>query len=105
MTPQHARPVPQRPWIGAALAAVPHVLILLVMVLMVGSNQGTDRAYAALIGVTEIYVVPVALVVALLLRLSSRWRTWSAGVVGMTLAGAVLVIILTLIVGNADTWR
>ncbi len=96
---------PQRPGIGVALAALPHALILVLMVLMVWGSQGTDRAYAALIGVVEIYVVPVALVVALVLRLSDRWRPWSAGVVGATVAGAAVVILATLIVGNGDTWR
>jgi hypothetical protein len=63
-----------------------------------------DRAYAALIGVGEIYVVPAGLAAALLLRLSRRRRAWSAGVAVSTLAGAAIVSIATLIVGAGATW-
>jgi hypothetical protein len=93
-----------RAWVGAALAAVPHVLILAIMGVGILDAEGTDRGYAALIGVGEIYVVPAALVVALLLRFSHRWRAWSAGVVAGTLSGTALVLIATLIVGDGSTW-
>ena len=89
---------------GAALAAVPHVLILVVMCVEVLRTDGDDRAYAALVGVGEIYVVPAGLVAGLVLRLSRRGRAWSAGVVVSTLVGAVVVVVATLVVGSGATW-
>jgi hypothetical protein len=89
---------------GAALAAVPHVLILVLMGVEIARTGGTDRGYAALFGVLEIYVVPGALLVALLLRSSRRWRAVSIGVVAGTLVGAVLVLIATMAVGSGAMW-
>src|SRR5690349_17996505 len=62
--------------------------------------EGVERGYAALIGFAELYVVPVALVVALCLRWSARLRARARPVVAATAAGAIVVVLATLIVGN-----
>lgn len=93
-----------RVWRGAVAAAIPHVLILVAMTLGVLSSKGVNRAYAAYLGFLELYVVPVAAVVALCLGLAPRRRAWCLPVVLSTLAGAAVVLIATLIVGNGGTW-
>jgi hypothetical protein len=94
-----------RSWVGASVAAVPHVLILALMAAGVASTEGVDRGYAALYGLLELYVVPVALLVAFVVRFVRRVRAWSVGIVRGTLGGAAVVVLATLIVGSGDTWR
>ena len=93
-----------RAWRGAVAAAIPHVLILVAMTLAVLSSEGVNRGYAAYLGYLELYVVPIAAVVALCLGLAPRQRAWCLPVVLSTLAGAAIVVIATLIVGNGATW-
>jgi hypothetical protein len=66
--------------------------------------EGKDRGYAALIGVAEIYVVPVGLAAALFLRFSRRKRVLAVGVAIGTLAGAAVVLVATFVVGAGATW-
>ncbi|MCY1145494.1 hypothetical protein OWR29_46465 [Actinoplanes sp. Pm04-4] len=92
-----------RAWRGAAAAAVPHVVILLAMMWGVLGADGADRAYAALYGLVELYVVPVAVVVTLFLAVSRR-RDARLPMAVVTLVGSVVVSLATLIIGNGSTW-
>lgn len=88
---------------GLALGAVPHVLILVLMVFEILKAEGTDRGYAALAGLFELYVVPIALIAAFVLRATRFWPL-SSGLVISTLVGALIVVLVMLIVGNGNTW-
>ena len=89
---------------AALVAAVPHVLILALMTLEILRTSGTDRAFAALYGFAEFWVIPPALLGALLLRLTTRWRAWPAGIMTSTIAGSILVAATMFIIGRAGTW-
>lgn len=93
-----------RVWFGAVVAAIPHVLILGAMTWGVLGSEGVSRAYAAYLGFLELYVVPVAAVVAVCLGLAPRRRAWCLPVVLSTLAGVAVVLVVTMIVGNGATW-
>ncbi|MEU4426500.1 hypothetical protein AB0F81_38250 [Actinoplanes sp. NPDC024001] len=93
-----------RPWVGAALAAVPHVILLAWMALLVAQSSGTDRVYASLIGLMELYVVPFALVAALITRFVPAVRGWAWPIAGTTVAGALLVFCVAMIVAQEGTW-
>jgi hypothetical protein len=95
---------PDRAWLGAVVAAVPHVLILAAMTIGVLGAEGTDRGYAALYGFAELWVLPVAAVAWAVLSLTPRGRPWRLPIVLTTAAGFVVVLIATLIVGNGATW-
>jgi hypothetical protein len=99
----HAAP-DDRAWVAGVAALVPHVLILAEMAIGIARAEGVERGYAALIGFAELYVVPAALVVALCLRWSSRLRARARPVAVATAAGAIVVVLATLIVGNGATW-
>lgn len=89
--------------LGLALGAAPHVLILALMVLEILNAEGTDRGYAALAGLFELYVVPIALIAAFVLR-ATRFRPLSSGLVISTLVGTLIVVLAMLVVGNGSTW-
>jgi hypothetical protein len=89
---------------GLLLGSIPHVLILVLMVLGIVDTEGDDRGYAALFGLFEIYVVPIAFIVAFVLR-STRFHRMSFGIVVSTIIGAIIVTLATLIVGDANTWE
>ena len=93
-----------RSWVGASVAAVPHVLILALMAMGIARAEGVDRGYAGLYGLLELYVVPVALLAAFGIRFVRRVRAWSVGIVCGTLGGAAVVVLATVIVGKGDTW-
>jgi hypothetical protein len=103
---EHARvrPADGRRWVGASVAAVPHVLILVLMTMGVLEGKGSDRGFAALYGFLELYVVPCALLAAAGVTRVPRIRAWAAGIVGSTLACAVVVTFATLVVGDGATW-
>jgi hypothetical protein len=70
----------------------------------VKNAEGTDRGYAALYGLFEIYIVPVALVAAFVLR-ATRFRPMTSALVITTIAGAIIVAVTTLVVGSGSTWE
>jgi len=93
-----------RSWVGASVAAVPHVLILALMAVGIARAEGVERGYAGLYGLLELYVVPGALLAAFGVRFVRRIRAWSVGIVCGTLGGAAVVMLATVIVGSRDTW-
>ncbi|GAB1689952.1 hypothetical protein KRM28CT15_17550 [Krasilnikovia sp. M28-CT-15] len=98
------RPADGRLWVGASVAAAPHALILALMTVGILYAEGIDRAYVGYLGLLEIYIVPLALLAAAGVTFVPRLRRWAAGIVGSTLAGAVVVTLATLVIGNAATW-
>ncbi|MEU4163448.1 hypothetical protein [Actinoplanes sp. NPDC026670] len=103
--PADSRPPPEgRPEVGAGLAAAPHVLVVVLMCMGVNSAEGSSRGYAGLYGLLELFIVPSALVVALVVRGIPRFRSWSAPIAAVTTVCAVVVILLTLVVVNGSTW-
>src|SRR5688572_25275253 len=76
-----------RSWVGALVAAVPHVLILALMAVGIARADGAERGYAGLYGLLELYVVPGALLAAFGVRFARRVRAWSVGIVCGTLGG------------------
>jgi len=68
-----------------------------------GEPLTIECGYAAPYGVLEIYVVPVAAVVTLIVRLSPR-RYACRPIVLSTFVGAAIVLIAVLVVGNGATW-
>ena len=73
------------------------------MVLEILKAEGTDRGYAALAGLFELYVVPTALIAAFVLR-ATRFRPLSSGLVISTLVAALVVVLAMLVVGNGSAW-
>jgi hypothetical protein len=98
------RPPEGRPEVGAGLAAAPHGLVVVLMCMGVNSTEGSDRGYAGLYGLLELYIVPFALIAALIVRGIPQFRSWSAPIAAVTMVCALIVIVITLIVGNGSTW-
>lgn len=60
----------------------------------------TDRAYAAFVGILEIFIVPVALLAALAARFLPPFRGWAKPIAVTTLVGGVTVILTAILVGG-----
>lgn len=84
---------------AAVVAAVPHLLILALMVFNFLSVDDSTRAFAGLYGFAEILVVPAGLIGALVLRFAGRRRSAGA-VVLATAGGAVLVLLAAYVIGG-----
>jgi hypothetical protein len=90
--------------VAATVFAAPHALILALMTYGILTATGTDRAFAALYGFLELWLIPPALLAAAATRFTVRWRAWPPGILLSTCGGAAFVTIATLIIGRADTW-
>jgi hypothetical protein len=53
--------------------------------------------------VLELFIVPSALIVALVVRGSPRFRSWLAPIAAVTTVCVVVVILIALVVGNGPT--
>ncbi|MCY1144406.1 hypothetical protein OWR29_40965 [Actinoplanes sp. Pm04-4] len=70
----------------------------------VKNAEGTYRGYAALYGLFEIYIVPITLAAAFVLR-ATRFRPMTSALVIATIAGAIIVAVTALVVGYGSTWE
>jgi hypothetical protein len=89
--------------VGVALAAVPHVLLFAWMLLLIWVSSGTDRAYVAFLGVAEIFVLPVALIIALVVWFVRPIRRWAVPMAVTSVAGALLVFGFGMLVATVTT--
>jgi hypothetical protein len=89
-----------RTGVAVALAAAPHALILAWMALTIAGSEGTDRSYAAFLGVFEFVLMPVALLAALAAWFLRPIRHWALPVAGVTVAAGLFVIVAAVVVGG-----
>ncbi|WP_229070065.1 hypothetical protein [Actinoplanes sp. DH11] len=89
---------------GAALAAIPHLLILLVVVTSAVNAPAGERGYVAYLILLELLIVPFGLLAAVVVRFIPRLRAWSGGILAGTVGGAALVVLAIFLAGASDNW-
>lgn len=94
------RPPFTRTRVGVVLAALPHVLILAWMALAYADAEDSNRAYVGYLGITELFVMPVALLAALVARFVPPIRGWALPIAGVTIGGGLLVIAVAIVVAG-----
>jgi hypothetical protein len=76
---------------GAVAGMAPHALISLCMWLGF-DEENRESAIVVLLAGVEIFVLPTAVVVGLLLLCSPRQKSWGLGILAATLPGVLLVL-------------
>ncbi|ROP28175.1 hypothetical protein [Couchioplanes caeruleus] len=78
--------------LGVVLGLAPHGLLALLIVLGASTTKGSERGVNAMWGFAEIFLLPVAAILIIVLFSLRTTRDWAAGILFGTMIGVLLVV-------------